>query len=745
MESSEASLRIQEYLLILRRRWLAASTSLILVVLAILLATSVKKPVYEAQGKLLFKRVNSTSSLTGVGKEIGELGSLDDKTTPIDTETEVIVSGPIVEEAIRQLNLQDKSGNPLKPELLAKEIRVSQPKGADILKISYQNIDPKKAAKVVNTLMDVYLANNIRFNRSEAVAARQFIEKQLPDAEANVRQAEVNLRQFREQNQVFDLEQEKKSIVASIEDLQKQITQTRSQLEDAQIRAQTIRQQLGMSSPDAVATATIVQDPRVQELQRELQQVESELAIQRTRFTEANPIIANLKNKQASLNKLLKERIKKVNPGQKTPANTNLQFSDIKQGLTRDLVALESSIQTLNTQLVSFSQLQLAYQQRAGMLPKLEQRQRDLERKLEASQATYNLLLQKLQEVRLAENQTIGNARIISQATVPQQPLPARRGLYLVTGILLGSIVALGVSLLLEAKDKSLRTVEEAKKLFGFTLLGVIPLSQKSEKTSDKTDVLDLSVPEIILKANPDSLVNEYYWMLQANLKFLSSDKPPKVILVTSSIAQEGKSTVSANLAVAMANAGRKVLLVDADLRLPIQHRIWELYNRQGLSHVIVDRVDLKSAIQEVMPNLDVLSAGVIPPNPIAILDSQRMESLIKEFANSYDFVIVDSPPLNVAPDARTLGRMVDGVLLVVRPRVLDTASANVAKQVLQESGTNVLGIVVNGIIPENEPNGYYYFGKEYNAQKNPVEAIAGSLGILAPQKPESITADNGT
>jgi capsular exopolysaccharide synthesis family protein len=376
------------------------------------------------------------------------------------------------------------------------------------------------------------------------------------------------------------------------------------------------------------------------------------------------------------------------------------------------------------------------------MLPKLEQKQRDLERQMQASQTTYNLLLQKLQEVRLAENQTIGNARIISQATVPQKPLPARRGLYLITGLLLGSIVALGVSLLLEAKDKSIRTVEEAKKLFGFTLLGVIPSCQKSERTSSKNDSLEVAVPEIILKANPDSIINEYYWMLQANLKFLSSDKQPKVILVTSSIAKEGKSTVSANLAVAMAHAGRKVLLVDADLRMPIQHRIWELYNRQGLSHVIVDQAELKSAIQEVMPNLDVLPAGAIPPNPIAILDSQRMESLIKEFASSYDYVIVDSPPLNVAPDARTLGRMVDGVLLVVRPRVLDTASANVSKQVLEESGQNVLGIVVNGIIPENEPNGYYYFGKEYSAQKNPVGAIAGTLGILEPQKADSISAD---
>jgi capsular exopolysaccharide synthesis family protein len=199
--------------------------------------------------------------------------------------------------------------------------------------------------------------------------------------------------------------------------------------------------------------------------------------------------------------------------------------------------------------------------------------------------------------------------------------------------------------------------------------------------------------------------------MLQANLKFVNSDKELKVIVVTSSVPQEGKSTVSANLAVVMAHSGRRVLLVDADMRRPVQHKILDLLNEAGLSNVLVGQAELRTVIKEVRDNLYVLSAGVIPPNPMALLDSQRMASLINYFSNSYDFVIIDTPSLNVAADALILGQMADGVLLVVRPGVVDSASAASAKEFLEQSGQNVLGQVINGVVPENKL--YNYYAKE--------------------------------
>jgi capsular exopolysaccharide synthesis family protein len=205
--------------------------------------------------------------------------------------------------------------------------------------------------------------------------------------------------------------------------------------------------------------------------------------------------------------------------------------------------------------------------------------------------------------------------------------------------------------------------------------------------------------------------------MLQANLKFLSSDKQIKVIVVTSSVPKEGKSTVAANLAVAMAQLGRKVLLVDADMHRPIQDKIWGLPNQLGLSNIIVDQIEQRTTIKKITTNLHVLTSGVIPPNPMALLDSQRMASLIEIFSANFDYVIIDAPALGVAADAAILGKMTDGVLLVVRPGVVDTVSASRAKEFLKQSGQHVLGQVINGFVPENEPYSYYYFSKEYHTE----------------------------
>jgi capsular exopolysaccharide synthesis family protein len=202
--------------------------------------------------------------------------------------------------------------------------------------------------------------------------------------------------------------------------------------------------------------------------------------------------------------------------------------------------------------------------------------------------------------------------------------------------------------------------------------------------------------------------------MLQANLKFISPDKELKVVVVTSAVAKEGKSTVSANLAVAMAQLGHRVLLIDADLHHPMQHHIWHLANAVGLSDAIVNRVELAIARREVMDNLDVLPSGVIPPNPLALLDSKRMSSLLEDFSKAYDFVILDTPPLILAADALSVSQMTDGVLLVARPGILDRASATAAKEFLVQSGQKVLGLVINSVRVENEPDSYFHHAKSY-------------------------------
>jgi capsular exopolysaccharide synthesis family protein len=384
----------------------------------------------------------------------------------------------------------------------------------------------------------------------------------------------------------------------------------------------------------------------------------------------------------------------------------------------------------LASQLDDLYKTRAAYKNRSNILPQLEQTQRELERRIQASQTTYETLLNKLQEARVAENQTVGNARIISTAVVPKKPSGPSKKKYLAGGILVGTLLGVAGAFLLDLIDKSLKTVKEAKELFGATLLGVIPAFGKSVKTRRPLRGLEGIVTRIVARDMPHSPVSQAYQMLQANLKFLSSDKPLKAIVVTSSVPKEGKSEVSANLAAAMAQVGRRVLLVDADMRHPSQHHLWELTNSVGLSNVLVGEADFNTAVQEVMPGLDVLPTGVIPPNPVALLDSKRMASLMETFSKNYDFVIVDTPPLAGIADAPIVGKMADGILLIVRPGVVDSASAKAAKEFLARSGQNVLGLVANAIIIKNEPDSYFYYTKEDYTKQDPVSRKQSSLSV---------------
>lgn len=719
MESTESSIGFQQYWLILKRRWLPASSVFVSIFALTALSLLLQKPVYVAEGKLLFKKMGATSSLTGLGREIGQLTPLQEQGSPVDTEAENIRSVPIIQKTITKLDIKDKRGKLIKLKQFLEQLNVSNIKGTDVLQVSYKDRDPEKAATVVNTLMAAYLENNLLANRAEAVAAREFIEKQLPTTEASVRQSELALRRFKEENKVVDLEEEAKLAVALIGDLQRQSSSTQTQLADAKEQSAVLRNELGRDLQKAGVVSSISQSPAVQDLLKEVQQVQSQLAIERSRFREDHPTITSLKSKKADLERLLPERVKRVLGGERQQPDGNLQISQFEQNLTEEFAKSEARRLGLASQAATLSNLQDTYRQRLNVLPRLEQKQRELERQLQASQSTYSLLLQKFQESQIAENQNVGNVRISSFALVPDEPVAPHETLYLLTGILLSSLLSLATALVLEARDKSIRTVDEARELFGFTLLGVIPSFKKSEKITLHNGDLERSTPEVVVKNSPRSPFSAAYRMLQANLKFLSSDKELKVIVVTSSVPKEGKSTVSANLALAMAQLGRKVLLVDADMHRPLQHQIWDLSNQLGLSNLLVGQTELRTVIKEVMVNLNVITSGVIPPNPMALLDSQRMASLIEIFSANYDFTIIDTPSLSVDADAPVLGKMADGVLLVVRPGVIDSGSAALAKEFLARSGQNVLGQVVNGVIPENEPYSYYHFSKEYYAKES--------------------------
>ncbi len=684
--------------------------------MAVIFVTAVsftRKPTYSAQAKLLLKKKNTTSGLiTGAAQNIGELEALNFLNSPLDTEAEVVRSLPLLQKTITALNLKDDEGEPLKPEDLLKNLTVKGIKGTDILEISSESKDPEEAAKIVNKLTDIYLQNHILTNRAEAVAARKFITEQLPKSEATVRQAEAALRSFKEKNNVVVLEEEAKAAVNAIAQIDSKLNATQAEYEDATARSTAFQSKVGFDSQQAIALNSLSQSPAVQQVLEEFHKVQDELAVQRTRYQEKHPVIASLKRKEEALEELLDERVNQVLGYDQSVPGNNLQVGELQQDLTAKLVNAEVERIGLANQVDYLARARNAYQQRANLLPRLQEGQRDLERQLEAAQSAYQILLKNLQEIRIAENQDVGNARVIAYALVPERPISARKLKLVVVGFVLGSLLYVITAFLMDLMDPSIKTAKEVRELFRYTWLGMIPNSRRKGLFLRRR--VDEIVPQLPVRDAPHSVGSEAYRMLQANLKFLSPDKELKVIVVTSSVSKEGKSTVSANLALAMAQLGRKVLLIDADMRHPMQHHIWDLANIQGLSDVIVNQAEFPMAVRTVTDNLDVLPAGVIPPNPLALLDSKRMASLIEEFSKTYNFVIVDTSPLVVAADALSVGKMTDGILLVARPGLLDRVSAAAAQEFLVQSGQHVLGLVINGVKVEDEPDSYFHHAKSY-------------------------------
>ncbi len=745
---------LQQYWYILKRRWVPMLGVMTIVMGLTIVATSWQKPLYESSGKLRFNKDNRVSALSGLSEQMGQMSGVSNLSNPLETESEILRSTPLVQHTIAALNLKDKHDKALLAEDFIKKLKVKSVRGTDILEVTYIHHNPKIAATIVNTLIQTYLENNIRTNRTEAVAAREFITKQIPEVEARVVTIEQNLRQFKEQNHVVALEEEAKAMVGGLSDLSNQLTNTNAQLAEANSRSLSLQQQLGLQPQQAIAMTSLSQSTAVQDVMAQYRKIQDELAIQRTRYQATHPAIVELQNKEIALKQQLDLRIGQALSGpdsnnQTAPLNQNaanqiqanqiqanqtLQLSTLKQGITADLLKIEADRQGLANRISILNNAINNTQQRAGTLPQLEQTQRELERSLQLSRSTYEQLIKRLQEVQVLENQNVGNAQIVSVANIPDRPISPR----VILNLMLGGFAALFLAALsaglCEAIDQSVKTSEEAQLILQYPLLGQLP------RVLDKAGK-PIPLPLWDQVYSPASMAFE---MLQTTLGFTVSDQPLNVLAITSALPGEGKSFVAGNLAIAAAQTGKRVLLIDGDMRCPTQHKAWEVPNLKGLSDVLVGQADYSLCVAKAMSNLHILTAGTMPPNPSILLNSQRLLEVIESAAQTYDLIILDTPPVSVVADGLLLGKVADGMLLVVRPGTVNAKALNNVKQILEQSGQQVLGMVMNGTTAKTNYGGYYGYGNPYHT-KHPIDTISGLEGLLPKPALSSISKADST
>ena len=611
------------------------------------------------------------------------------------------------------LDLRDQHGQPLNPKAMLAALSVQNIQGTNILEIAYQSADPQEPAIVIGQLIKEYQNSTDSLKRSEATSKREFIEQQLPKAELEIRRLELTLRQFKEQNNIVDLATEAEGAVSASVEFQTQTTQLKSQIAAATTRIQALRSKIGVSAQQGADINALSQSPAIQRTLNKRQQLETQLDQAQAQLQPGHPLIKDLEEQLASNQRSVQQKIGQILERPSPQPLRNLQAGDTQQELVNSLIEAEVEHLALGSQIADLQRSRAEQQSRIDNLPRLEQQRRELERKLLVAQTVYAELSKAFQQTRINESQENDSSRVIEPAQGPGNRIPSRLFFNVLAGILLGSLLGVGVALLLEVLDHSIKTVREVKAQFDYVVLGQIPRWKQADFKSRRE--LDPAIPALIVRNHPRSAMSEAYRMLQANLKFLSSDHPIQAFVVTSSVPKEGKSTVVANLALALAELGHRVLIVDADLRHPTQHKAWELPNTRGLSNVLVDQQDWSDTLAPETETLDILTAGAIPPTPVPLLDSERMASLLKAFQRVYDYVLIDSPPLAVAADALLLSKMTDGLLMVTRPGMVESGSAQSARETLEKSNHTVLGLVINGVIPENEPDSYYYYyAKDY-------------------------------
>ena len=701
------------YWLILKLHWLPAIGIFSLSVLLSLIAALSQTKIYQASGRLKFKKHDATSALvTEAAGKIGQLETLKFINTPLDTEAEVIRSYPIISQTIEELDLTNTKGELVTYEDFLKSLGIKNLPGTDILLISYKSRDPQEAVKVVDQLMKVYQENNILVNRTEAAAAREFINQQLPKTEQSLAQAETALRNFKETYNTVDLETESKINVEQISELDNEIKQNKALLKRLSSRITNLEARLGFKAKDVLNLNNINESEAIGLTINQLQEVSNQLAKEQSRFSDRNPIVINLKEERAFLEALLQKQIGSE-LGRSPELLTKLyQTGAIQQNLAEQLIGAEIEKRELEEEIAALQKSMAEYRQKADNTPVLEQTQRSLERQLDAAQSAYQALLNNLQQVLIAENQNVGNAQIINPAIISEYPVSTSKKVIVAMGVFTGAILGAITAFILEIIDPSIKTSKELRNLLDCNLLGIIPDSYQKVLVAGAEE--EWVAPERQIRDEPNSNIGEAYKMLQANLKFLSPDKKLQIIVVTSSLPKEGKSTVSANLAAVLAELENRVLLIDADLHRPQQHNIWKLNNEIGISDVVLHRENWSRAIQSVATNIDILPSGAIGPNALTLLESEQMDLLLESLKEIYDYIIVDTPPLLLFADALTLSNKADGILLVARPGVIDRENAKTAEELLRKSGQNTFGLVANGVVIENEPDSYFHHSKRY-------------------------------
>jgi polysaccharide biosynthesis transport protein len=703
-----------EYVRILiKRKWLVLScVGVIFLVVAI--ASLRMTPVYEAGGTIEINKPDA--SLNFQNSATFSLDYFDP--TELETELRILQSDLLALQVIRELNLDRRpefGGSPPAPSLdLAPDpmqsdparasallggfkgnLRVALAPNSRIIEVHYRSSDPQMAASIVNTLMQTYVENNFKARFESTMQASDWLQKQLVDMQMKVETSQEKLVRYQKEHEILGIDEKQNIITEKLDELNKAMTAAESDRMDKEALYRMVQSgdtdaiaSAGASGSDGAGSAGsgLLDTLRARQADLKIQ-----VADLNTQFGPSYPKLAQLNNQLKEVNSEIQGEIKKTIARIRGQYMTSLQRENM---LREALDKQKQEANKLNESAIEYNLLK---------------RDADTYRQL------YEGLLQKLKEAGVSAGLKSNNFRIVDAARAPSGPIEPNIPRNLLFALVLGSATGVGLAFLLEGLDNTIRSTEQAQLISGLAPLGMIPLGSKSarEGLNPKRLVIASSkeAVELVTQVRPQSQMAESYRALRTSLLLSNLGAPPKVIMVTSALPQEGKTTTSINCAVVLAQKGVRVLLIDADLRRPSIHKTLGMGPRSGLSNVLTGSTTLEQAIARttVLPNLHVLPAGTPPPNPAELLASSNMRDVLAELREQYDHIVVDTPPSLSVTDAVVLSPRADAVVLVIRSGQTTKQALRRSRDILAQVNAKVVGVLLNAV-DLSSPDYYYYY-----------------------------------
>jgi succinoglycan biosynthesis transport protein ExoP len=708
---------LREYVRIfIKRKWVLIA-SVALVVSVVTISTLRTTPIYEAVGSIAINKMDPvTFNLKDSSSTVDYYDPAD-----LDTEVRILKSDLLALQVIRQLNLDkplesgDGSKSPssslelttdaMQPDsartsaVLAGfkgSLQVSLVPNTRIIEIRYRSPDKNLAARVVNTLANTYVEQNFKTRFESTMQASDWLSKQLVDLQIKVETSQEKLVKYQKEHEILGIDEKQNITTAKLDELNRELTSA----ESTRMEKESIYHLVQAGDSDSIAAAANVDgaargSSANSALLEKLREQQADLKIQvaqlSTQFGPSYPKLAQLNSQLKEVDAQIQSEMRKV------AARLRGDYLAALQRETMLRSALEKQKQEANKLNESAIEYSL------------------LKRDVDANRTLSEGLLERLKEAGVTAGLRSNNFRIVDVARVPTAPSGPNLLRNLGFALALGLSTGIGLAFLLESMDNTVRTPEQAQTISALPSLGMIPLGSRGMKQVGSREKLALAASkeavELVTKSRPRSQMAESYRALRTSLLLTFAGGPPKVILITSALPEEGKTTTSVNSAIVLAQKGTRVLLIDADLRRPSIHKTFGMGPKLGLSNVLTGTATLQQAIipSTILPELFILPAGTPPPNPAELLASTKMKNILEELRKQYDHIVIDSPPTLSVTDAVVMSTGADAVVLVIRSGHTTKPALRRARDILLQVNARVCGVLVNAV-DLNSPDYYYHY-----------------------------------